>query len=168
MKKVAVLIADIFDENELVYPLYRLKEDFEVHLVGDEKDKVYKGKSGFEKTSTHAAKEIKADDYAGILIPGGYSPDKMRGSEALKHFVKDMDAQKKPIAAICHAGWMLTSCCEVEGKTLTSTPAIQDDMKHAGVNWVNEALAVDGHLITARMPDDMPGFVKEFVRQVEG
>lgn len=167
MKKVAILIADLFDENELVYPLYRLMEDFEVHLLGDEKDKAYKGKSDFEKKSTHAAKDANPDDYAGVLIPGGYSPDKMRGSEDLKAFVKKMDQQKKPIAAICHAGWMLTSCCEVDGKTLTSTPAIQDDMKHAGVNWVNEPLAVDGHLITARMPDDMPGFVKEFVRQVE-
>lgn len=168
MKKVAVLIADIFDENELIYPLYRLMEDFEVHLIGDEKDTVYKGKTDFTKKSTHAAKDVKADDYAGVLIPGGYSPDKMRGSEGMVQFVKDMDAQKKPIAAICHAGWMLTSCCDVKGKTLTSTPAIQDDMKHAGVNWVNEPLAVDGHLITARKPDDMPGFVKEFVRQIEG
>ncbi len=167
MKKVAVLIADIFDENELIYPLYRLMEDFEVHLVGDEKDKAYQAKSGFEKKSTHAAKEVRAEDYAGVMIPGGYSPDKMRNSEAMKQFVKDMDAQKKPIAAICHAGWMLTSCCDVKGKTLTSTPTIQDDMKHAGVNWVNEALAVDGHLITARRPDDMPDFIKEFVRQIE-
>lgn len=166
MKKVAILLAGMFDENELIYPQYRLKEDFEVHIIAHEADKEYKGKSEVTKKSTHAAKDVKADDYAGVVIPGGYSPDGMRASEDLKAFVKAMDEQKKPIAAICHAGWMLASCCDIEGKTVTSTPTIQDDLKNAGAKWVDEALAVDGHIITARKPDDLPGFIKEFVRQV--
>lgn len=168
MKKVAILLADMFDENEFIYPEFRLKEDFEVHVIAAEAEKEYKGKSEVKKTSTHAAKDVKADDYAGVVIPGGFSPDYMRQSEEMKAFVKAMDEQKKPIAAICHAGWMLASCCDIDGKKVTSTPTIKDDMINAGGHWEDTALAVDGHLISSRKPADLPGFIKEFVKQVNG
>ena len=108
MKKVAVLIEEMFDEKELLYPYFRLLEEgYEVHLVGTEKDKVYKGKSGLTEKSTHSSKDIQAKDYSGVVIPGGFSPDYMRRTEATVNFVKEMDEQDKTVAAICHGRWML-------------------------------------------------------------
>ena len=84
MKKVIVLIENLFDEQELVYPYHRLREDFDVHLVGPEKQTEFSGKSGFKMKSTHSSAEVKAEDYEGIIIPGGFSPDYMRKSEATR------------------------------------------------------------------------------------
>lgn len=167
MKRVAVLIAEMFNESELIYPYYRLLETFKVDLVGKNAGEEYTSKGGVTLRADVASQDAKASDYDGVLIPGGFSPDFMRKDEHLKRFVREMDEAKKPIAAICHAGWMLASCCDLKGKTVTSTATIQDDMRHAGAEWVNEPLAVDGHLVTARMPADLPGFVLEFVRQLE-
>lgn len=167
MKKVIVLIENLFDEQELVYPYHRLREDYEVHLVGPEKHAEFASKSGFKMKSTHSSMEVKAEDYEGILIQGGFSPDYMRKSEATKKLVSDFDKQGKPVAAICHGGWMLASCCDVKGKKVTSVASIKDDMVHAGAEWVNEEVVISGNLITARGPLDLAAFVKAFVKELE-
>ena len=167
MKKIAILIENLFDEKELIYPYFRLKEDFEVHLVGSQKDTVYSGKSGLTMKSTHGSADVKAEDYAGVLIPGGFSPDNMRRTESTKDLVKEFCSQNKPIAAICHGPWMMASCCDLKGKDITSFFSIKDDLINAGANWVDKELVVSGNLITSRNPNDLPVFVKTFVDAVK-
>lgn len=167
MKKLIVLIESNFNEMELLYPYYRLLEDYEVHLVGSEKDKVYVGASGVKMKSTHASSEIKAEDYEGLVIPGGFSPDYMRRSEATRALVKGINDAGKPIAAICHGPWLLASSIDLKGRKLTSFMSIQDDLKHAGAQWVDEEVVVDGNLVTSRTPVDLPIFMKTFVEKLK-
>ncbi|NNG07016.1 MAG: type 1 glutamine amidotransferase, partial [Desulfobacteraceae bacterium] len=110
-----------------------------------------------------SADQISAVDFDGIVIPGGYAPDHMRRYPAMVKLVKDFFDGGKVVAAICHAGWMLASADIVKGCTLTSFFAIKDDMVHAGANWVDEEVVVDGKLITSRKPDDLPAFMKAII-----
>ena len=167
MKKVGILLESLFDDQELIYPLYRLKEDYEVHLIGTEKGTEYKGKAGVIVESTHASKDVKADDYAALFIPGGYSPDHMRRCKATIELVKDFNRREKPIAAICHGPWMLASCCDLKGKDITSYFSIKDDLINAGANWIDKELVVSGNLMTSRNPGDLPVLIKEFVRAIK-
>lgn len=167
MKKVAILIESLFDERELIYPYYRLLEEgYEVHLVGTEKDTVYSSKVGLTQKSTHASKEVSAKDYDGVVIPGGFSPDYMRRSEATVKFVREMDEQNKLIATICHGGWMLASACDIKGKKVTSFFAIKDDLINAGAEYIDEEVVVDGNLVTSRTPQDLPVFLKKIIEKL--
>ncbi|MCR3906739.1 MAG: type 1 glutamine amidotransferase [Tenericutes bacterium] len=164
MKKIAILIADLFDDKELLVPYYRcLEEGFEVDLVGAEKDTAYKSKFGLPMKSHVASKDVKANQYDGLIIPGGFSPDYMRRTKETVQFVKDMDALKKPIAAICHGPWMMASCCDLKGKRVTGFFSIKDDLVNAGATYVDDAVVVDGNLITSRTPNDLPVFMKAFI-----
>jgi protease I len=167
MKRIAILIEDLFNERELIYPYYRLLEEgYEVHLVGPKKDTVYTAKSGLTEKSTHASNEIRAEDYDGVVIPGGFSPDFMRRTKATVDFVRDMDKLNKPVAAICHGGWMLASACNLKGKKVTSFFSIKDDMVHAGAEYVDEEVVVSGNIITSRNPNDLPVFLKTIVEKL--
>lgn len=166
MKKVAILLENIFDEQEVIAPFHRLREDYEVHLVGTEKDKVYKSKVGFEMKSTHASKDVKAEDYVGLVIPGGFSPDFMRRSPDTIRLVKEMHDQGKPIAAICHGPWMLATAIDIKGKNLTSFYSIKSDIENAGANWVDAEVVVSDNLITSRNPMDLPEFLKTFIQKL--
>ena len=131
MKKVAILIENLFDERELIYPYFRLLEEgFEVHLIGSEKDTVYTSKSGVTEKSTHSSGEVSAKNYDGVVIPGGFSPDNMRRTKATVDFVREMDKSKKLIAAICHGPWMMASACDLKGKKVTSFFSIKDDFRN--------------------------------------
>jgi len=165
MKKVAVLIEDMFNEFEVIYPYYRLKENCEVHLVGTEENREYISKAGLMVKSTHGSGKIKADDYDGLFIPGGFAPDYMRRSAATKDFVREFDKQQKPIAAICHGPWMLASCCDLKGREVTSFYSLKDDLINAGAVWVDKEVAVAGHIITARKPEDLPAIMKVFLEK---
>lgn len=167
IKKVAVLIENFFDEKELIYPYYRLKEaGYEVHLVGSEKDNVYTSKSGFTEKSTHSSKEVKAEDYDAVVIPGGYSPDHMRRNKDTLNFVRKMAELGKLIAAICHGPWMMASCCNLKGKRLTGFFSIKDDIVNAGAEYVDAEVVVDGNLITSRNPNDLPAFLKAIIEKI--
>lgn len=167
MKKVMILIADLFDEQELIYPYHRLREDFEVHMVGGEKDTVYESKAGMKFKSSHKVAEVNVDDYEAVVIPGGFSPDHMRRVEGMVDMVTEFDKQNKPIAAICHAGWMLASAIDLKGKKVTSFYSIKDDMINAGAQWVDEEVVVDGNIITSRNPNDLPAFMKTVLEKIK-
>ncbi len=167
MKKIAILIENLFDEQELIYPYHRLREDFEVHLIGAEKDTVYSSKSGFQMKSTHGSAGVSAGDYAALYIPGGFSPDFMRRSQSTRALVEAFDRQKKPIAAICHGAWMLASCCDLRGKEVTSFFSIKDDLIHAGATWLDQEVVVSGNLVTSRTPGDLPALMKAFLVLIE-
>ena len=167
MKKIAILIEDLFNARALIYPYYRLLEEgYEVHLVGPKKDAVYTSKSGLTEKSTHASNEIRAEDYDGVVIPGGFSPDFMRRTKATVDFVREMDKLNKPVAAICHGGWMLASACNLKGKKVTSFFSIKDDMVHAGAEYVDEEVVVSGNIITSRNPNDLPVFLKAIIEKL--
>ena len=167
MKKIAILLEDLFDEKELIYPYYKLQENYVVRLLGSEPGKVYKGKNGLPMKSDGSTKEAVAEEFAGVLIPGGFSPDYMRRVEDTINFVKEIDRQSKPIAAICHGPWMIISSKNVEGLNMTSFPSIKDDIINAGAKYKDEEVVVDENLITSRTPDDLVPFVREFIKQVE-
>ncbi len=168
MKKVAILVANVFEDNELFYPYFRLLEEgYTVDLVGAEADIVYKSKNGAPVKSHKAAKDVSAEDYDAVIVPGGYSPDQMRRSKAMVDFVKAVDKRKKPIAAICHGPWMMASACDLKGRTVTGFDSIKDDMVNAGAAFVDEEVVVDGHLITSRTPKDLPAFSKAILQALK-
>lgn len=168
MKRVAILIENLFDERELIYPYIRLLEEgYEVDLVGTEKDKEYKSKVGLGEKSTHASADISANDYDAVVIPGGFSPDHMRRCKSTVDFVKEMNKQEKIIAAICHGPWMLASCCDLKGRKVTSFYSIKDDLTNAGAEYIDEEVVVDGNLITSRTPKDLPIFMKTIIENLK-
>jgi len=163
-KKIAILIVDMFNVFEFWYPYYRLKEEgAEIMVVGSGRTEVFSGKPGTECKADVSATDVNAGDFDGLVIPGGYAPDMMRRHPAMVNLVKDMYQENKLVAAICHAGWMLASADILQGRKVTSFFAIKDDLIHAGADWVDQDVVVDGNLITSRTPDDLPVFMKAII-----
>lgn len=161
-KKVALLIADMYEDLEAWYPYFRLKEEgAEVTVVGAEGAHSYTSKHGYPMKSDAAADEVRASDFDAVVIPGGYAPDHMRRSDAMVEFVRQAAEAKLPMAAICHGAWMM--CCVpglLEGKKATSFPGIRWDLTNAGAKWVDQEVCVDGDIITSRRPGDLMAFCK--------
>jgi protease I len=155
-KRVLVLAAEQFEDLELLYPVYRLREEeVEVTVAGLDRSPVT-GKKGHGPVPVDATvDEVQADDFDAIVIPGGYAPDHLRRSEAVLELVRAFDTSDKPVAFICHAGWVPISAQILKGRRATSVSAIRDDMVNAGVDWTDEATVVDGNLISARTPADL-------------
>lgn len=162
-KKVIILVENFYNDREFWYPYYRLKEaGTEVLVVGPAAGILYTGASGIQIKS-EAAEKVNPAEFDGMVIPGGYAPDHMRRHPAMVELVKNMVEADKVVAAICHAGWMLASAGVLKGKTVTSFFAIKDDMVHAGANYVDREVAIDGNIITSRTPDDLPAFMKAII-----
>lgn len=166
MKKIAVLVEALFEESELIYPYHRLREDFEVVLVGSEKDKEYPSKAGYLVKSDISSKEANPDDFDGAYIPGGFSPDGMRKHQETVDFIKAIHDKGKPVAAICHGPWVLADAGILDGKKATSTPTIKHDIINAGAKWEDSEVVVDDKIITSRSPQDLPAHVKVFVEEL--
>ena len=141
------------------------EEGATVHLVGTGNATAeYKSKHGYPAKPDITADKVDAGDFDGLVIPGGWAPDRLRQYESVLRLVRDMNAANKPIACICHGGWVLASADVVRGRNLTSYVAIKDDLLHAGALWQDAEVVVDGNLVTARKPDDLPAFMREFLR----
>jgi len=168
-KKVAVLAADDYEDLEVWYPYYRMKEaGAEVKVVGtSQSTDVVQSKHGYPIQIDLRADKVNPDEFDAVIVPGGWAPDRLRRCEATLNFVKTLFKQGKVIAAICHGGWVLVSANVLKGKRATSFSAIKDDMINAGANWVDEEVVVDGNLITSRTPADIPAFSKEIIRALE-
>ncbi len=163
-KKVIILVEEMFNVFEFWYPYYRLKEEgVEVTVVGSGSSDVYTGKPGTQAKVDASADQVSAKNFDGIIIPGGYAPDMMRRYPAMVNLVKNFFNANKTVAAICHAGWMLVSAGILPGKKVTSFFAIKDDLINAGAEWVDQEVVVDGKLVTSRMPDDLPAFMKAVI-----
>lgn len=164
IKKVAILLENLYDDKELLYPYYRLQEEgFNVELIGAKQHTVYKSKNGVPATSDMASADVSADDYDALVIPGGFSPDYMRRTQATVDFTHAMDAQNKPIAAICHGAWLLISSCDLSKRTMTGFHTLKIDLENAGATYVDQNVVVDGNLITSRTPKDLPAFAKAII-----
>jgi deglycase len=168
-KKIAVLVADQYQELEVWYPLLRFREDgAETLAIGAERGKTYNSKKGYPVVADRSIEDVKPTDFDAVVIPGGWAPDFLRQDERMVKFVAEMDRAGKIVAAICHAGWMLASADIVRGRKATSFKAIKDDLIHAGARYVDEEVAVDGNLITSRMPTDLPAFCREIAKALAG
>lgn len=165
--RIAVLVADLFEEPELLYPYYRLLEaGYEAVLVGSEA-REYPGKHGYPVRAQVAVADVKAADLAGMVIPGGFGPDSLRLDPAMVALTRDMVRAGKPVAAICHGPSLLVSADVLRGRRATSYAAVRDDVKNAGATWVDEPVVVDGPLITSRVPDDLPAFMGAVLQALE-
>jgi protease I len=166
-KRVAIFAADLYEDLELWYPLIRLREEgAEVVVVGPAA-REYQSKHGYPVKAQVAAKDVRAADFHAVVVPGGYAPDHMRRSPEMVALLRENFLAGKPTAAICHAGWMLASAGILEGKTVTSWFSIKDDLIHAGAEWTDREVVVDGNLITSRMPDDLPAFLRALIAALE-
>ena len=167
-RKVLLLAADDFEDMELLYPLYRLREeDVAVTVAGLDSHPV-RGKKGHGPVTVDTTVgRVAAGDFDALVIPGGYAPDKLRRSAEVLDLVRSFDDAGKPIAFICHAGWVPISAKILSGRRATSVAAIRDDMENAGVDWVDEATVVDGNLISARTPADLGPWMKALLAAVD-
>jgi protease I len=162
--KIINLVHQDFEDLELWYPTLRLQEEgITVHLVGEAKGAAYRGKHGVPAVADFGFAEVRPGDYDGLLVPGGWAPDKLRRFPECLALVRAIHGADKPIGQICHAGWVLASAGILKGRRVTSVGAIRDDLVNAGAQWVDEAVVVDGNLVSSRRPPDLPQYARAFV-----
>lgn len=158
--RACVLVEQQYQEMEVWYPVYRLREaGCRVTVVGPEAGQNYPSKLGYPCKSDKAAKDVSADDFDLLVIPGGFAPDFLRRHEAVLRLAGDMAEQGKVVAAICHGPWVLCSTQALKGRRATCFFAIKDDVINAGATYVDAEVVRDGNLITSRKPDDLPAFL---------
>ena len=164
-KRAAVLVEQQYQEMEVWYPVYRLREaGCQVALVGPEAGETYPSKHGYPAKSDKAARDVSANDFDLIIIPGGFAPDFLRRDAAVLKLVSGMAEQNKVVAAICHGPWVLCSTQALKGRKATCFFAIKDDVINAGANYVDAEVVRDGNLITSRKPDDLPAFLQAIIQ----
>ncbi len=171
-KRVGIFVEKMYQEFEFWYPYFRMKEaGAKVSIIGTGA-KEYPSLNGIPAPGGLAFKSVNdlvnadavsAADFDAIIIPGGFAPDYMRRSPAVLKLVKDCFEQGKIVATICHAGWVLSSAGVAKGKTMTCLFSIKDDVIHAGAKYVDQEVVRDGNLITSRLPDDLPAFLREII-----
>lgn len=168
-KKVAIVVDDYFEQAEFTGPRDALLEaGADITVISTEGGKIH-GLNHVEAGDTFQADlstaEANPDDYDALVLPGGaVNADNLRMDEDVQNWVRTYMDAGKPVAAICHAPWVLVSAGVAEGKQLTSYHTIQDDMRNGGAEWSDEEVVVDGNLITSRNPDDIPAFNREIIK----
>ena len=169
MARIAFIVDQMFEDSELRIPYDRVKAaGHQPVIIGVEAGKRLDGKKHKETITTElSVKDVSPDEFDALVIPGGYSPDLLRMSQPMVGFVRSFFNANKPIAAICHAGWMLVEADVADGRTVTSWPSIKTDLINAGARWVDREVVEDGNLITSRKPDDLPAFSDALLRQLE-
>jgi protease I len=167
MAKVAFVLGDDFEDSEFKVPYDRIREaGHKVTVVGTDTTEV-KGKKGKEKFTPEATpKEVNADQFDAVVIPGGYSPDKLRTDDGIVSLVQKIYGADKPVAAICHAGSLLIEADAVNGKRMTSWPSIRTDLINAGARWEDSEVVEDGNVITSRKPDDLDAFCAAILQRL--
>ncbi len=169
-KKIAILLTDGFEQVEMTEPRKALQAagaETEIVSPAGDKAKGWKMTDWGDKFDVDVALDnANPEDYDGLLLPGGVmNPDKLRRNERAVQFVRSFFDAHKPVAAICHAPWMLIEAGVARGRTVTSYPSVQTDLKNAGANWVDRQVVVDQGLVTSRSPDDLPAFNRKMVEE---
>jgi protease I len=169
MSKIAVLVDEMFEDSEFRVPVDRLREaGHDVEIVGLEAGKQLTGKAGKEHVRIEkAARDVSEADYDALVIPGGYSPDHLRLSIDAVRLTRAIAMANKPVAAVCHAPWMLIEADLADDLQVTSWPSLKTDLINAGARWIDREVVVDGNIITSRKPADLPAFCDAILRELE-
>lgn len=169
--RVAVIATDGFEEAELTEPVKALRgAGAQVDIIAPHSGSIQAFRH-HDKSITvpvdHTLDEVNPEDYLAVVLPGGaLNADEMRQNPKMQAFIRAIDQANKPMAIICHAPWELVSAGLARGRTMTSWPSIQDDIRNAGGAWVDREVVVDGNLITSRKPDDLPAFNRELLQRL--
>lgn len=167
-KRVAILVDDLYEDQEFWYPYLRMKEEgARVTVVSGKKRATSKHGVPAPKPDVTPS-EARGDRFDALIVPGGYAPDMLRRDQEVLRFVREVDEARKPIAAICHAGWVLISAGICDGRTMTGFTSIQDDLRNAGAEYVDREVVRDGNIITSRHPGDLPAFCRELIGAIAG
>jgi protease I len=169
-KRVAILAADMFERVELEEPRKALDASGAQTEIVSIHDGEIQAFDHFDPVGTvkvdKTIEEVSVADYDALLVPGGVgNPDQLRADENVVNFVREFAESKKPMAVICHGPWVLVEAGVARGRTLTSWPSLQTDIRNAGGNWVDEEVVVDQGLVTSRKPDDIPAFNKKMIEE---
>lgn len=170
MSRIAFVVGEDFEDSEFRKPYDALrKAGHTVEVLGAKAGELVKGMKGKEEVTIEAAAtERDPGTYDALVIPGGYSPDRLRIDAGVVAFVKRMVGDGKLVAAVCHGPQLLIEVDAVRGKTVTSWPSVKTDLKNAGAHWVDREVAVDGQLITSRKPEDLPAFAEAILANLGG
>lgn len=165
-KRIALLATDGFEDSELTQPLAAVKDAGAAVIVISDKDETIIGKNDTSITVDEHVEDVTATEFDGLLLPGGVAnPDVLRTNEAGVEFVREFFEQHKPVAAICHAPWLLIEAGVLKGRTVTSWPSLKTDILNAGATWVDEPVVVDQGLVTSRKPDDLDEFCAKAIEE---
>ena len=160
-QRILVIVGDIYEDLELWYPKLRMLEaGAEVVVAGPEANTVYAGKNGYPCKSDAALHAIDPSAFDGLLVPGGFMPDKLRREQVVLDIVRHFHDEQKLIAAICHGGWIPISAGVYRGIRVTGSLGIKDALINAGAIWEDAAVVIDNHHVSSRKPDDLPEFCK--------
>ena len=160
-QRILMMVDDIYEDLELWYPKLRMQEaGAQVIIAGPEGQRRYAGKHGYPCVSDSALTDVVADDYLGLIIPGGFMPDKLRRDPVVLRIVQQFAVAEKLVAAICHGGWIPISARVYRGVRVTGSLGIKDDLINAGAIWENAAVVIDRHFVSSRKPDDLPDFCR--------
>jgi protease I len=162
-RQVLFFAGPLYEDLELWYPKIRLEEEGAGTFVAGLGDKTYHGKKGYPVTVDGDVDDVLPEEFDALVIPGGFAPDQMRRSNKLLEITRAIHEANKPVAFICHAGWVPISARILKGRRCTSVRAIKDDMENAGAVWVDEPVVVDGNLISSRTPADLPDFCRALI-----
>ena len=163
-RKLLMFVDDDYEDLELWYPNYRMKEaGAQVVVAGPEGRRLYKGKHGYPCRSDAAIADVRAADFDGAIVPGGFSPDKLRRDEQVLSLVRELADAGKLVAAICHGGWIPISAGVYRGVKVTGSRGIKDHLVNAGAVWEDAPVVIDGPFISSRKPDDLPDFCRAII-----
>lgn len=156
---VLMFVGDVYEDLELWYPKLRLQEaGAQVVVAGPEKGATYHGKHGYPCVADAAIDAMSSTDFDGVVVPGGFMPDKLRRDPRVLQLVREFAEAGKLVAAICHGGWIPISAGVYRGVRVTGSPGIKDDLVNAGAIWEDAAVVVDRRFVSSRKPDDLPDF----------
>jgi protease I len=162
-KTMLAFLDDVYEDLELWYPKLRLEEAAYMLKCAAPEIKTYAGKHGYPAASDLLLKDARSEDFCGLLVPGGFMPDKLRRDAKVLSLTREFFEQGKLVAFICHGGWIPISAKILKGKRVTGSLGIKDDLENAGGIWVNEPVVVDGNLISSRTPRDLAPFGKAMI-----
>lgn len=167
-KKILFFAESDFEDMELMYPYYRFQEaGYTVEVVGPKADVTYTGKHGISINSDLSPPDVNIDDYVGIMIPGGYAPDRMRRNKGLVNLAREAFQKDKVVATICHGPQLLIEADVLKGKKATCFISVSTDLKNAGGIYLDKSVVVDGNLVTSRFPADLPDFCRETLKLLD-
>ena len=164
-RRLLMFVDEIYEDLELWYPKLRMIEaGAQVVVAGPEAECKYNGKHSYPCVSEAAIRDMEADRFHGVIVPGGFMPDKLRRDPKVLDLVRQFAASGKLVAAICHGGWIPISAGVYRGVRVTGSPGIKDDLINAGAKWEDAAVVVDRHFVSSRKPDDLPEFCRAILK----